>query len=98
MSYQVRVSSPVRRKIARYGLPDFLVAEVYLRLTGELGQDPPRYLRPLPAWYQGMEYRFALIDPDNRLCEHVCTFWVVYGQDEETLTVENFTYERRMGS
>jgi hypothetical protein len=80
----------VRRRIAAWGLPDTLIAEIYLRLTGDLANDPYRHLRRLPGAYLGMEYRFTLIDPDNRLCEHVCTFWVLYGQDEEHLYVYHF--------
>ncbi|MBI1913526.1 MAG: hypothetical protein HYS12_02040 [Planctomycetes bacterium] len=34
-----------------------------------------------------MVYRFSLVDPDNRFCEHLFQFAVRYGQDEETLWV-----------
>jgi hypothetical protein len=34
-----------------------------------------------------MVYRFALIDPGNRLRQHFFSFQIFYGQDEETLLI-----------
>ena len=98
MSYRVTIPNHIQRRIARWELPDFLIVEIHLRLRDELGCNPQHHLHSLAGSYQGMEYRFSLIDPMNRLCEHICTFWIVYSQDEESLIVMNFVYERRVGN
>jgi hypothetical protein len=66
-----------------------------LRLQNELAQDPQRYRRRTRQPFDGMEYRFSLIDPNNRLVEHICVFHVKYGQDEQTLWVVHCGYLRR---
>ena len=90
--------SPIRQRMAAWNLPDFLVVDIYLRLRDELGQHPPQYLRPIPGSIGGMEYRFAVVDPEDRLCEHVCVFLVMFSQDEESLEVVGFQYERHLGN
>ena len=45
-----------------------------------------------------MVYQFSLIDPQDRLCELVCIFPVLFSQDEEALEVVGFRYERRPGA
>src|SRR5438128_808342 len=97
MSYAVRIPGPVRKKIASWGLPDALLVEVYLRLTDELARNPSLHLVRAEEPFDGMVYRFSLIDPENRLCEHFCIFHVLYGQVEATLEVVNFVYLRRVG-
>lgn len=97
MSFRVEITPSVRRKLAGWNLPDFLLVEVYLRLREELGERPTDLMRRTQQPFDGMEYRFTLIDPGNRLCEHLCVFHVLFSQDEEALLVVNFGYERRTG-
>ena len=97
MSYRVKVLPPVARKIARWGLSDAVLVDVYLYLHEVLPTDPAAFLRRGRRPFDGMLYEFSLIDPDNRLCEHVFAFLVVYAQDEQTLLVANGGYWRREG-
>ena len=97
MSYRIGIPGPVRRRIANLGMPDFLLVDVYLRLQEELAQNPPQHLRRTREPFDGMEYRFSLTDPNNRLLEHICVFHVKYGQDEETLWVVKCGYVSRFG-
>ncbi len=40
---------------------------------------------------------FSVIDPENRLRQHIFVFQVVYSQDEQTLIIANGGYWRREG-
>ncbi len=97
MSYKVRIARHVERRINTWGLPDELLVEVHLRLRDRLPQDPTGLLHRTRKPFDGMEYRFALMDLTNRFCEHLCFFHVVYGQNEETLEIVNCGYLRRIG-
>lgn len=87
MSYRVRVQSHVNRAIVSWNLPDSVFVEVHLRLNTDLANNPAVVLRPTNERFKGMKYRFHLIDPLNRICEHFFTFHVVYSRDEESLLV-----------
>lgn len=88
MPYRVTLYPGVRRAISRWGLPDGLLIDVYMRLHRDwLGTEPGRYLWDDGDPEGGMIFSFALVDPENRLVEHGFTFRVLYGQDEETLWV-----------
>ena len=78
MSYKVRIARHVERRINTWGLPDELLVEVHLRLRDRLPQDPTGLLHRTRKPFDGMEYRFALMDLTNRFCEHLCFFHVVY--------------------
>lgn len=97
MSYRVRIPRLVHRSILSWNLPDPVLVDVFLRLNSLGEQQPSLVLRQTREPFDGMEYRFALIDPANRLCEHVCVFHVLYGQDEETLEIVNGGYLRPVG-
>jgi hypothetical protein len=62
-----------------------------------LAQDPWRFLQRTQWPFDGMTYYLSLVDPDNRLCEHLLIFHVYYGQDEERLIIANGNYWRRVG-
>ena len=97
MSFRVQVAHSVRRKIASWRLPDFLMVEIHLRLSEDLARRGSEALERSSGPFDGMLYRFILIDPANRLTEHFCTFHVLFGQDEESFHVINFNYIRRTG-
>jgi hypothetical protein len=98
MSFRVEIPPSVRRRIAAWNLPDALVVEIYLRLRDDLGQNATSCLQRISKPFDGMAYRFTLIDPENRLCEHICTFPVLFSQDEQSLIIAGFAYERRIGT
>lgn len=95
MSYRIEYRPRVRRMIASWDLGDILV-DVYLRIQDALSQDPAQSLRPWRG--PGMVFRFSLIDPRDRLCEHRFRFLVRFSQDEQTLFLVNAGYTRRVGS
>ena len=97
MSFRVKIIPLVRRRIISWNLPDAILVEIHLRLNDRLSENPSQYLHRTRVPFDGMEYSFSIIDPDNRLCEHLCFFQVIYSQDEEELFVVNASYVRRIG-
>jgi hypothetical protein len=97
MSFKVKITPPVQRRINSWSVPDSILVEIHLRLKEQLSENPFQYLHRTREPFDGMVYSFKLIDPDNRLCEHFCSFQVVYSQDEETLFVVRAGYSRRVG-
>ena len=97
MTYRTVIRPSVQKKIATWGLSDYVLVDVYLRLRELLPADPLRNLMRVADPFDGMVYRFELIDPENRFREYVFFFLVVYGQDEETLCVVNAGYLRSEG-
>ncbi len=87
MPFQVELRPLVRRQIASWRLPDFLLVEVHLRIRRELSQNPAQILIRTRQPFDGMCYRFSVIDPENRLREYLFVFHVLYSQDEERLLV-----------
>lgn len=85
MSYRVRSSPTFTRKLTTWGLSDTLLVEVHLRLADEM----PGRLERTQEPYDGMGYRFGMIDPENRLREYAFFFHVVFSQDEEALIVQD---------
>jgi hypothetical protein len=69
-------------------LPQPVFVDVGLRLAALQDRPADKLLRA-EAPYPGMNYLFTLIDPDNWLAEYRFGFYVLYGQDEETLHVVN---------
>src|SRR2546421_742535 len=94
MSYRVDIQPPTRQGIAAWGLSDFLIVDVYLRLTGTLSDNPWRVLSPAKEVGGGMTFNFTIIDPENRFVEHAFYFQVYYGQDEVTIYVTRGRYVR----
>jgi hypothetical protein len=68
-----------------------------LRPAQDLMVNLAAHLRRTETPFDGMTYSFTIIDPENRLCEHVFLFLVLYGQAEETLHVVNVGYARFEG-
>ncbi|MBI3407874.1 MAG: hypothetical protein HY040_05900 [Planctomycetes bacterium] len=97
MPYRVVLRPSVAKAISQWGLSDFMLVEVYIRLREQLAADPTRLLMRLTEPFDGMVYGFHMIDPENRLCEHFFVFQVVFSQDEQTLIVAKAGYERREG-
>ena len=88
MPYRIRLASRVRSLLSDWRLP--LAVFVYVGLRPEaLESRPAEKLIRAATPYPGMNYRFSLVDPDNRLAEYHFIFHVAYGQDEETLHVTN---------
>jgi hypothetical protein len=96
VAYTVRVLPAVARRIASWGLSDPVLVEVYLRLEA-LRNTPADHLRRERRPFDGMVWRFNLIDPDNRIQQHFFCFQVLYGQDEQTLMVARGAYIRTVG-
>lgn len=97
MPYRTRILPSAARQIASWGLSDFVWTEVYLRLNEVLPGDPGRHLRREQDPFDGMAYRFSLIDPENRLCQHGFVFHILFGADEETLFVARGAHVRTIG-
>jgi len=76
MSYRLELRPSVRRKIIRWGLSDSVLVDVHLRLQA-LRQDPAQRLVRKRQPFDGMVCEFAMVDPENRLCEHYFAFLVV---------------------
>jgi hypothetical protein len=94
MPYLVRILPRAERHIASWKLPDEVLVEIYLRLQGKLPMSPSKLLRRKD---DGMIYKFSMVDPTNRFCEHFFEFPVLYGQDEETLLVNRGAYVKVVG-
>ena len=98
MSFKVRIPSPMQRKIALWNLPDPILVEVYLRLHEDLSSQPQLRLVPRRRPFKGMNYSFGVSDQSNRLRHYIFSFQIVYGQDEETLTVIDGSYQAEFGA
>ncbi len=96
MPYRVELYAGLKRAIQKeWQLADFLVVDIAMRLHKDwLGTDPAQYLVPSDDLRGGMIYRFSVVDPTNRLAEHIFVFRVLYGQDEQTLWVIEGGYYR----
>lgn len=68
--------------------------ELHLRVNA-LAQRPAGQLLRLPEPIDGMVFAFGMVDPTNRLCEHLFAFKILYSQDEESLHVVRGQYLRR---
>ena len=87
MPYRVELRPRVTRQIVSWGLSDSLFVEVHLRLQRNLTENPAFALLRTEQPFDGMTFRFSLIDPENRLRECLFVFHVLYSQDEERLIV-----------
>ena len=97
MPYRVQLSNLVNRQIASWQLSDTMLVEVRLRLHQALRENPAQSLIRVREPFDGMCYELSMIDPQNRLREHLFTFQVVYHSDEERIIVTRGGYERRDG-
>lgn len=97
MPYRVQVEALTTRQIASWNLPDFVLTEVLLRLYQSLRDNPAALLERTEQPFDGMSYRFGLIDPENRLCQHFFTFHVLYAMDETTVIVARSAYAKTVG-
>jgi hypothetical protein len=97
MPFRVQIRPAIARKVAGWGLSDYVLVEVYLYLNELLPTDPTRFLRRVRRPFDGMVYEFSFIDPENRLRQHFFVFQIVYAQDEQTLIIANGAYLRSDG-
>jgi hypothetical protein len=97
MGYRVEIPLRVQRVILGWQLPDPVLVEIHMRLREDLKDSPALSLERTRQPFDGMSYRFSMIDPDNRLCVHHFVFQVFYRQDEEQLTVARGGYARTVG-
>lgn len=95
MSFHIRIYPPVARMMA--GWPEGVLVEAYLRLREELAAAPSAHLVRTTVPFDGLLYGFSLVDPANRLIEHICLFQVVYGSDETSLIVIRASHLQRFG-
>lgn len=84
MGYRVILSPAVRDFMKR--LPDFLLVDCYLRFQGGLT------LAQMLREPEGMKFRFSVVDPANRMVEHVCTFRLLFSQDEQSVILFGLEY------
>jgi hypothetical protein len=96
MGYLIRLHDRVARQIARWGLSEYLLVEVYLALREELGANPSQHLAVDPDTAQGMLYAFARRDPDSPRFQHIFMFRVLYEQNETHLFVFRGSYWRTL--
>ncbi len=97
MSYRIQIRPTASRQIASWQLPDSVLVEVHLRLNQDLEEQPARVMVPSEEAGGGMLFPFSVIDPDNRLCEHIFAFRVYYGTDEATLFIASGLYRKQVG-
>ena len=98
MPYRVRILPPAVRQIGSWGLSDFVLVDVYLRLREQLPNRPADQLAPAAEADGGMLFPFDLVDPENRFCRHTFLFRVYYHPDEETLLIASGIYRREVGA
>lgn len=92
MSYTASILPFVKRQISSWGLSEYALVEVYLRLKEHLPADPRGLLAPNNEERGGMIYHFSFVDPENRLREHSFAFRVFFSQDETKLIVASGVY------
>ena len=97
MPFRIQLLPLATRQIASWGLSPFVWTEVLLRLHQHLRENPASLLERTEEPFNGMSYRFQLIDPENRLCQHFFAFHVLYGVDETTLFVARGAYGKTVG-
>ena len=97
MPYRSNLLTVLSRQIVSWQLPDEVLVEVYLRLREALPQSPLQFLQREEQPFDGMVYRFSLVDPHNRIVVHYFAFHVLYGQDEETLYIVRGGYVKSSG-
>jgi len=72
-----------------------MLTEAYLRLQGELAENPAQSLVRTGQPFDGLCFLFSMVDPENRLREHFFAFHVVYSQDEERIIIVRGDYRRQ---
>ena len=97
MAYRVIVPSNVNRKILGWGLSDSVLVDVHVMIREVLPSSPTTFLRRRRHPFDGMNFEFSLIDPQERTRKHTFDFLVSYGQDEQSLHVVQCGYVRTDG-
>ncbi len=97
MPFRVQLLPQTTRQVASWGLSDSVWTEVLLRPYQRLRENPAALLERTKQPFDGMTYRFELIDPDNRFCQHLFRFHVLYGMDETMLFIARGAYAKTVG-
>jgi hypothetical protein len=96
VSYRIVWNNSTVRTAQTWALSDTVFVEMWLQVN-QLAENPAAILVRTEVPFDGMSYRFEIIDPANRLCVHEFDFQIVYSQDEERLYVARGAYRRRIG-
>ena len=88
MEYSVRLRPRVVWQIARWGLSDFLLVEVYLRLREEMPRAPLQNLHR-DADGPGSLFAFESRDPGDPRFQQLFMFRVFFDEDENHIDVES---------
>src|SRR5438067_683475 len=87
MPYRAEFAPGMGAIISGWSLSDFLLVEVHLRINESLPAGAPGNLVRATEPFDGMVYFFEMVDPQNRLANHVFVFHVLFAMDEQTLRV-----------
>jgi hypothetical protein len=96
MEYTVRIHQRVMWQIARWGLSDYLLVEVYLALRSELADNPLDHLHRDSEGDGGALYVFARVDPDSPRFQHTFMFRVYFDEDEKHFDIVRGSYWRTL--
>jgi hypothetical protein len=94
MEYTYRLHPRVMGQIAKWGLSDNLLVDVYLALREELPSHPSLYLIKDPDDSPGMLYPFDRVDPNSPRFKHCFVFRIFYDANETILHVVRGSYYR----
>jgi hypothetical protein len=97
MSFRIEMRQRVRRKLSSLNLPDAILVEVHLQISGRLSNDPAASLVRMLDLFDGLVFPFEMIDPDNRLSVHRIFFHVCYSMDEGTIILLDCAYQHTIG-
>lgn len=97
ITYRVIVPVNIDRKILSWGLSDSVLVDVHVMIREVLPSSPTTFLKRRRQPFDGMNFEFSLIDPQERTRRHTFVFLVTYGQDEETLHIAQCGYARTDG-
>ena len=93
MEYSVRLRPRVVWQIARWGLSDFLLVEVYLQLREEMPRSTMQNLhRDVDG--PGSYFVFECRDPDATRFQQLFMFRVYFDEDENHIEVDSGSYWR----
>ncbi len=95
MEYEIRFHPKVVKQVARWGLSDYLLVEVYQALREELAADPLGHIhRDADRPQHGGFFVFDRRDPYSPLFRHIFQFRVFFDEDEQHLHVVRASYWR----
>lgn len=93
MEYEIRLHPRVAWRIARWGLSDYLLVEVYLTLREVLGANPMQHL-VRDEGGDGSFFSFMRTDSPSPHFRHIFHFRVYFDEDERHLDIVEASYYR----